>query len=231
MSEANQANASATGLPGLGDLLTLVMAGFGGTNPLASIGKTIEQFKRGVNDFLVAVENFNTTMQTMNAVATRVSALLDEVDEPIRVMVPQVTRSLKLADAMINQISGPIEQVAPGIARLAETLGSPVFTAMPIELGNFLETLGDLAARLQPLSQIAENAGSLFGLRNLNPFANAGRTPPIPAPPAPATTKPPIAKKAPVAKKPPTPAPRKGAPAKKGATPKKAAVQKAGPQR
>ncbi|MCU1400819.1 MAG: hypothetical protein JWN62_3928 [Acidimicrobiales bacterium] len=212
-------------MPGLGDLVTLVVAGLGGSNPLASIGKTIDQFKRGVNDFLVAVENFNATMQTMNAVATRVSSLLDEVEEPIRILVPQVTRSMKMADAMIDQMSGPIEKVAPGIARLAETLGSPVFTAMPTEIGNFLDTIGDVAARLQPLAQIAENAGSLFGLRNLNPFSSAGRTATPPPPPSPT----PAPAPAPVAKRPP--AQTRAPAAKKAAAAKRPAAKKSAPKR
>ncbi|MCU1396345.1 MAG: hypothetical protein JWM34_4773 [Ilumatobacteraceae bacterium] len=204
----SDANPSGNGLPGLGDLLAM----FGGSNPLASIGKTIEQFKRGVNDFLVAVENFNATMQTMNNVANRVSALLDEVEEPARVLLPQLTRSIKTADAMINQISGPIERVAPGISRLADTLGSTAFTTMPAELGNFVDTLGDVARRLQPLAQMAENAGSLFGLRN--PFASATKPP---APPAPVVAPAPLAK-TPTAKR---PAAKKAAPAKKQAPAKK----------
>jgi ABC-type transporter Mla subunit MlaD len=167
MSEAN--------LPGLGDLLAL----FGGSNPLAAVGKTFDQFKRGVSDFLTAVENFNATMQTMNVVATRVNAMLDDVE------------------GMIEQISGPLEKVAPGISRLADTLASPVFATIPTDLGDFLDTLGDVARRLQPLAQMADNAGSLFGLR-------IGRPQAPPAPPVP--TKPPAkkapAKRAPAAKKP-----------------------------
>jgi hypothetical protein len=150
--------------PGLGDLLGL----FGGANPFASIGKTIDQFKRGVNDFLAGVETFNATMESLNGVTVRVNRLLDEVEEPVRALMPQVTRSIKTADAVIAQLSGPVERIAPGLSRLAETLGSPVFLNLPREIGGFIETLGDLATRLQPLTQMAESAGSLFGLRPLS---------------------------------------------------------------
>lgn len=198
---------SGSGLPGLGDLFAL----FGTSNPLASVTKTIDQFKRGVNEFLTAVENFNETIQTINGLAARVSILMDEVEEPIRAMMPQVTRSIKATDAMINQISGPIEKVAPGIARLADTLGSPVFASMPDEIAGFLETLGDVAGRLQPLAQMAENAGSLFGLRPFGGLRSASRAS-SPAPAAPMQAAPP-----------PAPAP---APVKKAAT-KKAPAKKA----
>ena len=149
----------ADGLPGIGDLFAMLGLG----NPLASVGKSVEQFKRGVNDFLVAVETFNETMQTINGVAARVSSLLDDVEAPIRAAVPPLTRTITTADALVQQISGPLEQVAPGIARLADTLSSPVLTALPNELGQFLETISDLGRRLQPLSQMAESAGGLFG--------------------------------------------------------------------
>jgi hypothetical protein len=151
-----------TSVPSLGDLIGLL----GGANPLASIGKTIEQFRRGVNDFLAAVENFNRTMETVNDIATRANALFDEIEEPLKAFMPQVTRSVKAADAVINQISGPIEKVAPGISRLAETLSNPVFASMPNEISNFLDTFGDVARRLQPLAQMADSAGSMFGLRS-----------------------------------------------------------------
>ena len=173
----------ADGLPGIGDLFAM----FGLGNPLASVAKSVEQFKRGVNDFLVAVETFNETMQTINGVAARVSSLLDDVEAPIRAAVPPLIRTVTTADALVRQISGPIEQVAPGIARLADTLASPVLTALPTELGQFLETISDLGRRLQPLSQMAESAGGLFG-GFANPLASmfsAGRSSAASAPPSP----------------------------------------------
>jgi hypothetical protein len=84
--------------------------------------------------------------------------------------------------------------------------------------------LADLAERLQPLGQMAESAGSLFGLR---PFASLlGSTPPPPAParreivavPAHATA----ARKSPAKKAPP-----KKAAAKKTATKKASAAKRA----
>ncbi len=180
---------------------------FGASNLFSGVGKTIEQFKRGVTDFLVAVETFNETMQTLNGVATRVSALLDDVEEPVRAFMPQMTRSIKAADAIINQISGPVEKVAPGLSRLADTLSSPVFASMPDDIARFLDTIGDVARRLQPLSQMAESAGSMFGLRSLgDALRSGGRPTPDRVPPAPATVA--------TAPKPPKPVPTKPVPAK-----------------
>ena len=208
--EMSDPMSSGSGLPGLGDLFALL----GTSNPLTSIAKTIDQFKRGVNEFLTAVENFNETIQTINALAARVTNLMDEVEQPIQAMMPQVMRSIKATDAMINQISGPIERVAPGISKLAETLGSPVFTAMPNEIAGFLDTLGDVAGRLQPLAQMAENAGSLFGLRPFGGLRSASR--PAPAAPAPAAPQPqPAPRKATAATKTPAKQPAKKSPTKR----------------
>lgn len=206
-----------SGLPGFGDLFALL----GTSNPLTSVSKTIEQFKRGMTDFLVAVENFNETIQTINALAVRVTRLMDEVEEPVRAMMPQVTRGIKATEAMINQISGPIEKVAPGIDRLAETLRSPVFVGMPNEIARFLDTLGDVVVRLQPLAQMAENAGSLFGLRPFGGMRSPSR--PVPATPAPAPV--PVVPR-PVAKK----AAAKRAPVNKAAS-KQGATKKSAPKR
>ena len=163
--------------PGLSDVIALL----GGANPLATIGKTIEPFRRGVNDFLATLENLNATMATLNDVATRVSRLLDDVEEPIRAFMPQVTRSIKAADAVINQISAPIDKVAPGLTRLADTLAAPVFVNMATDIASFIEGMGDLARRLQPLAQMAESAGSMFGLRPLGALLGGSGRPPQPA--------------------------------------------------
>lgn len=143
--------------PGLGDLLAL----FGGANPFASIGKTIDQFKRGVNDFLTGVETFNATMESLNGVTVRINRLLDDVEEPIQALMPQVTRSIKTADAVFSQLSVPVEKITPGLLRLADMLSSPGLINLPREIAGFVETLGDLATRLQPLTQMAESASTL----------------------------------------------------------------------
>lgn len=211
--------------PGLGDLLAL----FGGANPFASVGKTIDQFKRGVNDFLAGVETFNATMESLNGVTQRINRLLDDVEEPVRALMPQVTRSIKTADAVITQLSGPVERIAPGLSRLAETLSSPVFANLPREIAGFIDTIGDLAMRLQPLTQMAESAGSLFGLRPLSAFRGASPKPQPAAPPA-AEPKVPATKRA-TAKKAPAKTPAKKVtarkPASKKAAPKRAATKRA----
>lgn len=215
--------------PGLNDVIAL----FGGANPLATVGKAIEQVRRGTNDFFAVLENLNATIATLNDVATRVSRLVDDVEEPIRAFMPQVTRSIKAADAVISQISGPIDKVAPGLTRLAETLASPVFVNMSADIAVFIEGMGDLAQRLQPLAQIAESAGSMFGLRPLIGLRGGSERPPqraatvAPPPPPPPTALPrtAAAKKTPPKKAPARKVPASKVPARKVA-PKRAAATK-----
>jgi ABC-type transporter Mla subunit MlaD len=205
--------------PGFGDLFGL----FGGANPFGAVTKSIAQFQRGVSDFLSAVENFNRTMEQMHVVAVRVNNLLDTVEEPIRAFVPQVSKTIKAADAMVEQLSGPIEKVAPGLAKLADVLAAPAIASFPTDLTEFMGVLRDLAHRMQPLGQIAESAGSLFGFRALT-----GQRHSTPAPPAPAIPVKPMAvtKKASAKKAPAKKAPAEKAPAKKAVV-KKASVKKA----
>lgn len=178
---------------GLGDLLALLSA----NNPLAGVQKSVAQFQHGVNQFLESIERFNDTMDQLNQVARRVNGLLDTVEEPVQALVPQVTRTIKTADALVEQLRGPVEKVAPALA------------ALPTDLTTFLNVLNDVSRRLQPLGQLAESAGSVFGLRPLAALrAGGGR--PAPAPPAE-----------------PPPAPVKKAPAKKKAAAKKPATRKA----
>ena len=217
--------------PGINDLLGL----FGGNNPFGMITKSISQFQRGVSDFLAGVENFNKTMEQMHVMANRINALLDTVEEPIKSLVPQLTRTIKTADAMVEQLSAPIDRVVPGLSKLADVLASPTLTAMPKELSEFMAVLSEFARRLQPLGSMAESAGSMFGLRPLAAMlGSATQSAPSPKPLAAiepaaakkASVKKPAAKKT-AAKKPAAKKPAVKRPAAKQAPAKKAPAKKA----
>ncbi len=164
--------------PGINDLLGL----FGGNNPFGVITKSIGQFQRGVSDFLSGVENFNKTMEQMHVMANRINSLLDTVEEPVKAVVPKLTRTINRADAMVEQLSAPIDRVVPGLSKLADVLASPSLTAMPKELSDFMAVLSELARRLQPLGAMAESAGGMFGLRPLAAMLGATPQPPPPKP-------------------------------------------------
>ncbi len=143
----------------LADLFTLF------ASPLSGTVRSIEQFRRGVDEFLKGVENFNRTMENLNETTERINSLLIEVEQPIRAAIPQVTRTVKAADDMMQVVSGPAMAVAPGLARLAETLATPAFAQLPHQIGTFSDVLDEVSRRLGPLTQLAESAGGLFGFR------------------------------------------------------------------
>lgn len=187
--------------------------------PLAGTVRSFDQFRKGVDEFLRGVENFNRTMESLNETAERINVLLAEVEEPIKAAVPQITRTVKAADEMMQVVAGPAMAVAPGLMKLSETLNNPAFQQMPNQLGQMTELLGDVTARLAPLGQLAESAGGLFGGFKLpgfgGPSAPRSGTGAAASQPQPAASEP-VTKKA---------APKKAAPKK--AAPKKAAAKKA----
>jgi hypothetical protein len=141
----------------LADLFTLFLT------PLSGTVRSVEQFRRGVDEFLNGVENFNRSMANLNETTERLNSLLADVEEPIRAAVPQVTRTVRAADEMMQVVSGPAMAVAPGLNRLAETLNTPAFHQLPAQLNQFSEVLGEVSRRLGPLTQVAESAGGILG--------------------------------------------------------------------
>ena len=224
----------------LADLFTLF------ASPLSGTVRSIEQFRRGVDEFLKGVENFNRTMANLNETTERINSLLIDVEQPIRAAIPQVTRTVKAADDMMQVVSGPAMAVAPGLSRLAETLATPAFAQLPHQIGTFSDILDEVSRRLAPLTQLAESAGGLFGgfrIPGSRPTAPAPRAPepewrpqpepqpqPKPQPRSERTT----AKKAPAtqrtAEKAAAKRPAKKAAAKKAAA-KKSAARKAAPEK
>ena len=134
----------------LADVINMLAA------PIAGGIRSFEQFRRGIEELFRAVDNVNRTMENLNEAATRINGLLAEIDEPVRALMPQVTRTVRAADEITSLMEGPVRATAPKIERIVETLGSPGFTTLPAQLGELMQ-------RLSPLAQIAENAGGLFG--------------------------------------------------------------------
>jgi ABC-type transporter Mla subunit MlaD len=147
---------------GIGDLLNTISS----HNPLSGITRSIGQAQHGVDSLLTTIDNLNDTLVEINTMARRVNDLLDTFEGPIRAAVPQMQRTIETAEMLVQTMSGPINRVAPGLSQLADTLQSPSLTSLSDDVGEFLKNLRGLSARLQPLTQLAETAGS-FGLRNI----------------------------------------------------------------
>jgi len=158
------------------DIIALV------AGPIAAVIRSFDQLRKGSEELMKGLENFNRTMNSLNDTAERVNGLLNDVEQPVRAILPQVTRTVRFADDFSTRLSGPLEQVIPGLVRLSETLNSPAIASLPTDLTGFVDSINDLVRRLSPLGQIAESAGGMFGLRI--PGMSRG---PAPAKPAPAT--------------------------------------------
>ena len=214
----------------LADLFTLF------ASPLSGTMRSIEQFRKGVDEFLRGVENFNRAMENLNETTERINSLVAEVEQPLRAAIPQVTRTVKAADEMMQVVSGPAMAVAPGLNRLAETLSTPAFAQLPNQIGAVSDVLGEVSRRLGPLTQIAESAGGLFGGFRIPGSRPAPAPTPTAAPVARvaerepetvrSTTAAPTAKRAPATK-----AVAKKASAKKRASKKSAAKKSAAKKR
>jgi hypothetical protein len=156
----------------LGEIFTMFAA------PIAGTIRSVEQFRSGVDEFLKGVENFNRTMANLNETTERINALLSEVEEPIRASVPQFTRSVKAADELMKVVSGPAIAAAPAFSQIADTIATPAFQQLPERVNQFNEMMVEMSRRLGPLTQFAETAGGLFGLRFPGMPAPATRTEP-----------------------------------------------------
>jgi hypothetical protein len=202
--------------PGLADLFTMI----GTNNPISMMTKSVEQFRMGVAGFIDVVQSFRQTMDNLNAMTERMNRLMDDIEEPVRRLVPEITKSADTAARMIALLRGPVERVAPGLDQLAELLSNPVVVDLPRRLNESLDVVSSIPRMLGPVGQMAELAGGLFGnARGFPGLAMTSRSAP-PAPPDPPETAA-ATKKAPARK-----AAARKTPAKKAAA-KKAAVRKA----
>jgi hypothetical protein len=181
---------------GLDEMLSLL----GLPNPLAGVGRSVDQFRHGVDELLTTIARFNETLDQINGVARRVNGLLDEIEEPLKAAMPQVTRTVRAADAITQQLGAPVEKLVPGLSRLADVLANPSITRVPSDLATVVDSLGDLVRRLQPLTQMAESAGSMLGLRSLGGLIGRTTAPTVTAPPTPAPAPPTTPEKTPAKK-------------------------------
>jgi ABC-type transporter Mla subunit MlaD len=166
----------------LGDVINLIAA------PIAGGIRSVEQFRRGVDELFRTIDNLNNTLATINEAAARVNRFMSDVEEPIRAILPQLTRTVKAADELMEVVSGPARRITPNLVQIVDTLGSPAFTTLPTQLGEFMKVMGDVSRRLGPLAQFAESAGGMFGFRlpgssRSSPPAHEPTPPPPSAPP------------------------------------------------
>ena len=156
----------------------------------AAITKSIGQFQRGVVRLPVGGRELQ---QDDGADARRRQAgqrPARHVEEPIKALVPQITRTHQG-----RRRDGRAAQRRRSTGSLPACRGWPTCCrrprspSLPNDLGEFMDVLGDVARRLQPLGQLAESAGSMFGLRPFAALRSAAARPtrrrPLRPPPSP----------------------------------------------
>ena len=121
--------------PGLTDLLNLL----GSAAPLASLTKHVESLRKGVESFVTAVGTFTRTMESLEEASKRVTKLLDEVEQPVRSIVSQLSTlpphavaqalgNLQLLSTQLSSLVAPLSGVAglfAGIAPPTATQNEP----------------------------------------------------------------------------------------------------------
>ena len=105
------------------DLFTFL----GSLNPLTNGAKALEQTKRTIDVLIASLELFVQSMDNVNQVATRVNRLLDDVEEPLRKLMPQVATALgaaaKLGD-VANALTDLSKRLSPFAAFLPQSGGN-----------------------------------------------------------------------------------------------------------
>jgi ABC-type transporter Mla subunit MlaD len=99
----------------------------GSLNPLTNGVKALDQAKRTIDALIASLEMFVQSMDNVNQVATRVNRLLDDVEEPLRRLMPQMATALGAA--------AKLGDVASALNDLSKRL-SPFAAFMPQSGGN-----------------------------------------------------------------------------------------------
>jgi methyl-accepting chemotaxis protein len=113
-------------------------------------GKLLEAVVTASSDMIQSVATFNDTMLEMNRMVHRVNSLLDDIEGPVRQVIPLMEGSLNQAKGTIRKVDAVVNQIG----------------SLPSDVARAVGTLGELATRLGPLAQFAETAGGLFGMKS-----------------------------------------------------------------
>ena len=116
--ESNNHSTGAFGQQQVNDLFAL-LSDF---NPVTSGAKAVDQAKRTVESLISAMELFVQSMDNMNQVASRVNRLLDDIEGPMRQVMPHVNGAL----GAVNKLA----EMSGALTELSKRLG-PLMAFMP----------------------------------------------------------------------------------------------------
>lgn len=105
----------------LEQLLALV----GMMDPIDMASRAVDASRRTTEALITVLENFASTVDNMNRTTTRINALLDDIEEPMRRVMPQVGNALN-AMAMMGEVAtqlGDLSKRLGPLTTLAENAG------------------------------------------------------------------------------------------------------------
>lgn len=105
----------------LEQLLALV----GMMDPIEMASRAVDASRRTTEALITVLENFASTVDNLNRTTTRINSLLDDIEEPMRRVMPQVGNALN-AMAMMGEVAtqlGDLSKRLGPLTTLAENAG------------------------------------------------------------------------------------------------------------
>lgn len=119
-SNSSSSSTGAFGQQQVNDLFALLSE----FNPVTSGAKAVEQAKRTVESLISAMELFVQSMDNMNQVATRVNRLLDDIEGPMRQVMPHVNGALGAVNKLA-EVSGALNEITKRLGPLMAFMPQP----------------------------------------------------------------------------------------------------------
>jgi hypothetical protein len=99
--------------------LDRILGMVGSLDPVECGTQAVNSAKRTADALVSIVENFASTLENLNKTTVRVNALLDEVEEPLRRLMPQVSQGLNTLSSL-GDASSALTELAKGIGPLTQ---------------------------------------------------------------------------------------------------------------
>lgn len=97
----------------------------GTVDPLQLAGQAVDISRRTTEALILVLENFASTVDNLNKTTTRLNSILDEVEEPLKRVMPQVGAAMNAMASMgevASQLADLSKRLGP-LTSLAENAG------------------------------------------------------------------------------------------------------------
>lgn len=94
-------------------------------DPIDIASRAVDASRRTTEALITVLENFASTVDNLNRTTTRINSLLDDIEEPMRRVMPQVGNALN-AMAMMGEVAtqlGELSKRLGPLTTLAENAG------------------------------------------------------------------------------------------------------------